>query len=744
MASVREVAAAATMLMLSLMVTGCADVAERYGPRTVQAPVPLGDPANEPGALPTGPLRPSGPVAVTPSQPSRQLLRPEVVARGERAQPAPPSALIPSEFGEPVSINFVDTDIREVVDTVLGGILGRNYTIDPRVQGRITTRTVRPVPYHDVRGVLLNILAANGATIVDDGQIATVVPLSVAQEMPRVVVTGGSGPQERGFGTYFIPVRHVSADSIRETIAGQVSPGSQLAVDPTSNLLIFAGPEQDARAVEEMVRVLDIDVLADRSFALVPLRAAQPREVAVEVNAIVGGGGDAPGRGGRVLPVERLNAVLAVADSSSDLRELANWITRLDRADLGQTANIFVYYLRSGTASDMAETLSAVFGAAPGASTARRPDIVAPGLSAAEIGVTRAVSDPVADVARGLPGYPGVPGSATLPGPAVETDEFGPDYLPGGVDEPAFPGASARFAPQGGTLRIVADDVRNAIIVHGSPDELRAVQAALARLDIQPIQILIEATIAEVTLNDELEYGIRWAFETGDFSGIFTNAASTTLGPVLPGLSLILDTSEAIAVLRLLSEITNVEVVSSPQLMVLENQPARLVVGDQVPVATQSVVSIDDLDAPIVNAINYVDTGVILEVTPRVNADGLVTMQVVQEVSDAVRTQTSELNSPTIQQRLLNSTVAVRSGQTVVLGGLIRERQEDGRAGIPLLMDIPVLGNLFRITSRSGTRTELLVLITPRVVRDGFEAMLVTNELRNRLTELRDVLVVRP
>ena len=207
-----------------------------------------------------------------------------------------------------------------------------------------------------------------------------------------------------------------------------------------------------------------------------------------------------------------------------------------------------------------------------------------------------------------------------------------------------------------------------------------------------------------------------------------------------PGFNFLVDSGDAQVVLNALSEVTDVNVISSPQLMVLDNQSARLQVGDQVPVATQSAVSTntDTLDT-VVNSIELVDTGVILEVTPRVNASGLVSLDVVQEVSDAISTTTSDIDSPTIQQRRVESTVAVQSGQTVALGGLIRERDEESVLGIPILSDIPILGNLFKTTSQLSNRTELLILITPRVVRDQAEARAVTDELRQRLTTLKSV-----
>jgi len=290
-------------------------------------------------------------------------------------------------------------------------------------------------------------------------------------------------------------------------------------------------------------------------------------------------------------------------------------------------------------------------------------------------------------------------------------------------------------------MRFVADEHRNAVVVIATEEQFRMVEATLRRLDIVPLQVLIEATIAEVRLNDDLKYGLQWAFERGKLGGSAFGTVQVG-GTSLPsaGFNLVFDTSDVRAVLNALSEITDVEVVSSPQLMVLDNQPARLQVGDQVPIATQSSVLNTAPDAPIVNTISYFDTGVILEVTPRVNATGLVTLDILQEVSGADETKSSTIDSPTISQRSIRSVVAVQSGETVVLGGLIDNFSSETVTGIPILKDIPLLGNLFKNTDRAAVRKELLVLITPRVVSDSAEAREITDELRQRLSILRDVI----
>jgi general secretion pathway protein D len=484
------------------------------------------------------------------------------------------------------------------------------------------------------------------------------------------------------------------------------------------NILIYTGPAQEAQGIAEMVSVLDVDVLAGMSFALFPVQSSDARDVVDELETLFAE--DAVGTFGgviRFLPIERLNAILAIASRPAHLKHAGQWVARLDRADAAAGERVFVYYAKNSRANDLADILNQVFQGAPGG----RDEVVsraavAPGLEPVELIAPRRVA-------------PGAEESAAAETPAAAAPAFAVEA----------PGAGILRTSGGSAIRIVADERNNAVVVVATAAQFGMIEATLRRLDILPLQVLIEATIAEVALNDALEYGLQWAFSSGDFSGSSTNNFLGAVAPAFPGFNLVLDTSDVRVVLSALSEITDVEVVSSPQLMVLDNQTARLQVGDQVPVSTQSSVSSLDPDAPIVNSIDYFDTGVILEVTPRVNASGLVTLDIALDVSDAIPTETSGIDSPTIQQRSIRTTVSVQSGETVALGGLIRERSTESVTGVPILMDIPILGNLFKTTGQGTQRTELLVLITPRVVRGAAQARAVTDELRRRLTTLRDV-----
>ncbi|MEO8531111.1 MAG: secretin N-terminal domain-containing protein, partial [Deltaproteobacteria bacterium] len=284
-----------------------------------------------------------------------------------------------------------------------------------------------------------------------------------------------------------------------------------------------------------------------------------------------------------------------------------------------------------------------------------------------------------------------------------------------------------------GSPRVVADDTQNAVIVWGNDTEQDNFSRIIQSLDTAPVQVMLEATIAEVTLNDELNFGLRWYFERNGVDGTFTDASNGSTGKTFPGLSVLFQGSNAAATLSALSSITNVNVVSSPSLMVLDNQEARLQIGDQVPIATQEVKDTSDPNAPIVSTIALRDTGIILSVKPRVSASGQVVLEIEQEVSSVSSTTSSGIDSPTISQRKVKTTIVALDGQTIALGGLIEERNNRTTSKVPGAGDVPVVGGLFRNRKDKTTKTELLILITPRVLRDGSDARTATEELRRRI-----------
>jgi general secretion pathway protein D len=292
--------------------------------------------------------------------------------------------------------------------------------------------------------------------------------------------------------------------------------------------------------------------------------------------------------------------------------------------------------------------------------------------------------------------------------------------------------------------RISSDDTNNAILVYGTPREYALIEDALRKLDILPFQVFIEAAITEVSLTDDLRFGLQWSFSPDNSNGVLTEGTGSTNGiPNLvrnvPGFSFAFSPSSTISgVLNTLESKTNVNVVSAPKILVLNNQTAVLQVGDQVPIATQNSTSTIDPNSPTINSIEYRDTGVILKVTPRVNASGLVLLDVAQEVSDVNTTAArgAGINSPTISTRRISTSVAVQDGEVLALGGLIRNTQTKGRVGFPFLSQIPFIGGLFGRQATGGSKIELIVLLKPRVIRTVDDGRAITDELRAKIKTL--------
>lgn len=622
--------------------------------------------------------------------------------------------------GGNVILNFAGANIQDVVRTVLGTTLKLNYVMHPKVTGKVTVQTSRPLSRDAVLPTLESILRLHGVVLVKSGNVYKVLPVSEAPAgsiRPRL----GASPRRSGgaFGVQIVPLAFVSANEMERILKPFAPAGGILRVDSVRNLLMLAGTRGELANLLEIVEIFDVDWLAGRSVALFPLQTAEAKSVIKDLEQVFGADADGPLAGlVRFVAIERLNAILTISARSDYLDRAEEWIERFDTGLESGDRKLHVYHVQNSRANDLADILNRIFGdrddaAKSGSGPARR---VAASTTAQPVAPasTPAVTTPAGQAAR-TTAPPARAATARATAPAT------PD------DGAASTGAKA--------LRIIADEKNNALVILATPREYRAVLAAVRKLDIAPLQVLIEATIAEVRLNDTLRYGLQWFFKRGGSTFSLSNLASGAVASTFPGFSYAFADRDINVVLDALTSITDVNVISSPQIMVLDNQTATLQVGDQVPVSTQQTVDVTNVNSQI-NTIQFRDTGVILEVTPRVNASGLVQMDISQEVSDVTATTSSTLNSPTIQQRKIKSTVAVQSGETIALGGMIKDRKSKSKSGVPLLSDIPILGALFSTTTDTDTRTELLVLITPRVVRNQAEARRVTDELRSRLRAL--------
>jgi general secretion pathway protein D len=690
-------------------------------------PPTMADPAPAPAA--PGPLATGDPLALDDRAGQAEPL----IRRGSgRVVGTPGTRSVPAASPAGAAgtvLNFQGVDVREVVQEVLGERLGLNYVIDPAVTGPVTLRSSSPLSDEALLAAMEDVLAAAGAALVRDGDLHRVVPREQAPRSASARVGRSLRGTAPGYAIQVVPLSFVGVAEMEGLLRPVAREGAILRADPARNLLVLGGSRDELATLLDLVDAFDVDWLSGRSVGLFPLVSAPAEAIVAELEEVFGTGADGPPGTIRFLPVERMNGVLVISQRPALLDEVRTWIRQLDRDVGGDGMRLYTYSVQNGRASDLAGVLGRVFGASPAPGPAEPEGApVAPGTTVTERVYRQGPADAAAvpDVARG-PGASRPPGGRLAGGDPARR-EAPPQDAQRTITLPGEGAASP--------IRVTADDSNNALVIRATPSDFRTIEAALRRLDVRPLQVLIEATIAEVTLNDQLRFGLQYFFSTGNLDIVLSSDERGTVDPVFPGLSVLRRPADARVALSALEAITDLNVISSPQLMVLNNQTAVLQVGDQVPVPVQSAVSVLNPDAPVVNTIQYRDTGVILYVTPRVNANGLVTLEVAQEVSDVVRTTSSDIDAPTIQQRRIESTVAVGTGETIALGGLIRDAQTKSRTGIPVLSSIPVLGALFSTTDNTAGRTELLVMITPRVVRDGREARDVTEELRRRLRNL--------
>ena len=642
-----------------------------------------------------------------------------------------------------VSLNFVDTDIREIVRVVLGTTLKLNYTIDPSVQGVATLEVGRPLPRSALLPTLETLLNQNGATLTVRDGIYRVAPLA-AGAVAGIVASPGAV----GSGTEVVPLRYAGAQDLVKVLEPYVAEGGKITAEPGRNALIVSGDTAVRQTLASLIRAFDIDVLAGQSYALFPAGSGNPDKMAAELEKVFRTGGEGALSGVvRVVPMQRVNAVLVVSNQPRYIDEARRFLGLQRRVEDATARAWHVYYVQNGQSTDLENLLQRAF----------TPGHVSPG--AGPPGATAPGAEPLR-MASARGGLGGGGGAAGSPGQgAGRTGGLSTAEAPGAAPpQGPNPAAEALSAPSetGGEtenrIRIIANRRNNALLVYATPSEYAVIEGMLRRIDIIPLQVLIEATIAEVTLNDTLNYGTQF-YLGGKFAGTLTTAgaasttATTTAGGLVPKVFSVGGTPTTIGnnfpgfvlangireVINALSDVTQLKVLSAPQLMVLDNEPARLQVGSLVPVLTQSQQSTLSPNAPIVNSIDYRDTGVIMLVTPRVNSGGLVTLDISQEVSDVATTTTGNIDSPTFNQRLIRTRVAVQDGQTVGMAGLIRDSDSQGNSGIPVLKDVPVLGTLFSSQANSRVRTELLVLITPHVVKDQRDARALTEDLRNQL-----------
>jgi general secretion pathway protein D len=666
--------------------------------------------------------------------------------------------------GDAVSLRFDRAPVADVVHAILGDLLEADYSVVQPLEGVVTLHTHKPVPRDEMLGVLESLLIARGIVMVPDanGRYQVGTPETVRTAVP---VPSMSSALPVGHSAVIVPLQFIGAGEMAEILRPVTGEENLFRVDTVRNLLMLAGTRTQIEGWLEIVRTFDVDFLKGMSVGLFPLEYAPVREVEIALRSLFNAGspagGAAAGAGGearraaredggagqstgqpieltgpfsglaRVLPVERLNALLVITSRKHYLEQARVWIERLDRPlDTGSEPQLFVYPVQNGSARHLAALLSGVFGGSAGPAdsgqTRQTDSGVAPGLSSGT-GGSSAFSSGARRQGVGTGTGTGLSGSGMRSG-------VGAGRMDGGVE------GGTTQVNIGDTIRIVADEFNNALLIYAPRKDYRTIEAALRELDLAPTQVLIEASILEVTLNDELRYGLQWYFQNGlgggrTGQGQLTSGDNNAIGPINPGFSYsVINASGSIrAVLTALAQKNLLNVISTPSIMVQDNHVAMIQVGDQQPIRSAETLSEDG--SLRTSSVQYKDTGVMLAVQPSVNAGGMVSMMVNQSVIDVGQVDLAT-GQRSFLQRELSSRVAVRSGETLVLGGLIRDNSSRTRQGIPLLHDLPLIGNLFGTTSINTDRTELLVMITPRVVRNEADLREVNAEMRGRMRSI--------
>jgi general secretion pathway protein D len=698
-------------IVVAMLSTGCAPVPSRLAgnlerealedlARPVPAPMPVAEPPQDDRApAPSASL----------SHGTGRFVQPKALAK-----PRPP---VKGEGS--LTFNFENQPIEAVVRAILADELDVNHAIMPGVSGTVSFSTAKPVTRDQALPILETLLAWTGNALVHRDGRYDVMPRRDAVAGHVVPRLAAPAPRD-GHAARLFPLRFVAASEMEKLLAPFVADDALLLVDPVRNLLVLAGTADELDNYAASIETFDVDWVGGMSVGVFPLQHASTRELLPGLESVFGVGGKGAGAGMvRFLPIERSNAIVVLATQPAFLARVGEWIERIDSGG-GNAPRLYVYDVRNLPASDVAKHLGQIYGGYQ-AAMGDAGGAVGPGLSSSSLGRDAGDGDTYDADGR------------------LSTDHADSD--------PAFFQSSATDAGNARDgLRITAVDANNQVLIHARPSQWKSIRDAMERLDALPLQVQIETRILEVSLQDNFRFGVQWYLEgLSGSSGSGTptqpgNKQGWGLGRAPPArggadtffYSFVNKNIQAIV--RAMEEDTHARTLSAPSLVVVNNRRAEIVVGDEVPV-TQTYVNPQLGGNNEVGQVTYKKTGVILQVRPRVNPGGLVYLDVTQEVSKVGDAPNGSGNAP-IEKRKLKTEVAVQSGQTVLLGGLIREMGAHGRSGVPVLSRIPLLGHLFSNRWDNNQRTETIVLITPRVIASAEDARRVADDYRRRFRSL--------
>lgn len=656
----------------------------------------------------------AGPVSGTPGLPPVSIttspqpaVQPPVITGNESA-PVSGSGIILSKGVQKIepgtaALNFSEAGLREILRTV-ADITGENFIIAPGVNAKITVQTTKPVPKKDIFSIFESILEINGLSAVKSGPYYKIVQSSSARQRDLDLFRSPQSsdfPQGDKLVNVIVPVEFISANELIQILKPMLSQTGNITLYSKANTLIITDTSSNIKKGLELIETLDVDAFKRMHIEILTVQNVDIKTLNKEVTDIfsaLGFGKDASQL--TVVPIERLNSLIILSSSSQLLSSVREWIERLDKKTSGEGSSIHIYYVQNDKASNLKSILEQVF-------SGKKAVPLSSGSSA---------------------GQP--QGSA----PAAQQQ------------------SSAGGSAAGEEVKIFIYEPSNALIIQSSQRDYLNILNIIQELDRIPKQVLIDALILEVKLDESTKFGVQWSALTGNFdlqqnTGIFSptvndpsGVVSTPIGLSTPsGLSaFITDSSKFFAAIQALSSTGKINVLSNPHIVVKNYEKASMNVGSDEPVATQSTQTEVTGTSGVVQNIEYRKTGIILTVTPQITEGGMVAMTIRQEVSDKSTDRTvGDATYPSFTKREAETSIVAKDRQTLVIGGLIQERKDNSDSGIPILSDIPLLGNLFKLTTHVEGRTELIILITPRVISDSSQAAAITEEIKNKLEELK-------
>ncbi len=650
---------------------------------------------------------------------------------GSVSEDAPSQAVAPpgpSRHAGTVTLNFDDADLVEVIH-VLARHLRFNYTVDEDVGGTVTLFSGHPVRRDDLLPIFHELLRIHDAVAVKRGNLYRITSIAKGSGLARPGAAKGPG-----FAMHVLPVRFLPVSAMKRLLMPFMGEGGSMLEHVRGNYLVLVDLPSNIRRLAEIRDLIDVRVFAGTRMELYRPMAASARELAREMSAAMrlfaASGAQDDHFAARFLPLPRINQLLVIAYSEAAWQYVKRWIERIDVVADTPGRKVFIRPVENGKAMELARVLGRLYGS--GGSPVRDPRPRRDGLAAAglpDAGTKDGVRQGPARFTGVADGDGGLRAAARLGWPVRTPSPAGRPPVP--RDE------------SGEGVRVVAEPATNSLVILATPREYRAIEEVLGRLDLIPRQVLMEVLVAEVTLSGDFEFGVEYALSKGGFGaeaagdGRSPDSRGGGFQALESGLTSIVEAGREFRVfVNALMQDARVKVLSSPHLLAVDNRPARIRVGSEQPVATGMVVS-QEAQATT-TTIQFKNVGRILTIVPQVNSEGLVHLQVRVEVSDVgERVVVGRQSFDAFNVRDAETTAVLQDGQTLVIGGIITDNRRRTRIGIPLLMELPVLGQLFRTDVERSERTELVILITPRVIRNRREGERVTERFLDRVRAVR-------